>query len=246
MKRPAFTLIELLVVIAIIALLVSILLPSLKTARDLARDAVCKTHLHSLHLGFLYYIEDHEDTFPYGGGQGEYWMRWWHRVGKIPIDPWWASEQPPDSPLLKIWRGGYVTWQRDKEKPDYFKCPTAFAQIHPMWHPQVAHYDLNKNMGTRPDWSPPRLVRMSRIETQPVMLGDGYLYYYPVVQGLYFAGTFNELSCRPWPLQTIANYWGNQYPVDFYGHAGGTANFIFLDGHVEAWTNLKKDDLALE
>ena len=51
--HKGFTLIELLVVIAIIALLVSILLPSLKKAQELAKRTVCMTQLKAIGAGLV-------------------------------------------------------------------------------------------------------------------------------------------------------------------------------------------------
>ena len=60
----AFTLIELLVVIAIIALLVSILIPSLQSARELARNAKCKSNLRNVGIGLQMYFNDFVDWMP--------------------------------------------------------------------------------------------------------------------------------------------------------------------------------------
>jgi len=60
----AFTLIELLVVIAIISLLVSILLPSLTAAKELARRTVCSSNQHSLVVAMHLYGADHNDYLP--------------------------------------------------------------------------------------------------------------------------------------------------------------------------------------
>lgn len=59
-----FTLIELLVVIAIIALLLSILLPSLRMAKKQSRKIICRAHLHGWGTVFATYASENESKFP--------------------------------------------------------------------------------------------------------------------------------------------------------------------------------------
>ncbi|MHC4557717.1 MAG: type II secretion system protein [Planctomycetota bacterium] len=62
--KRAFTLIELLVVIAIIALLLAILMPSLRRARDQAKGVTCRNNLKQVGLAFTLYTDDNEGKFP--------------------------------------------------------------------------------------------------------------------------------------------------------------------------------------
>ena len=60
----AFTLIELLVVISIIAILVSILLPALAKARELANRAVCMANIRGIIQSMITYGQSNNGTFP--------------------------------------------------------------------------------------------------------------------------------------------------------------------------------------
>ncbi len=62
--RGAFTLIELLVVVAIIALLLSILLPSLRSAREQAKAVACGGAMRGFGSGMAIYTTEGRDWFP--------------------------------------------------------------------------------------------------------------------------------------------------------------------------------------
>ena len=103
MKTKAFTLIELLVVIAIIAVLMAILMPTLRAAKDHARRIHCVSNVKTLALGWFIYQDDNDGELVPGhtnpgqwpgvgrqtGPSGcEYWplwpgpRRWWLLPGR--------------------------------------------------------------------------------------------------------------------------------------------------------------------
>ncbi len=62
-KNQAFTLIELLVVISIIAILMAVMMPSLRKAREMAKRVTCGNNVAQLGLAMGVYAEDYKGNF---------------------------------------------------------------------------------------------------------------------------------------------------------------------------------------
>lgn len=110
--RHAFTLIELLVVIAIISVLLGIVVPSLRKARDYSRLVVCKTHLRNIHVATAMYADDY---------------------GDLVTDPRGSTKDASD-PVVQ-WKGnGYQRWCRKWYLRFYPYLQTPKTYVCPAWH----------------------------------------------------------------------------------------------------------------
>ncbi len=80
-RKKAFTLIELLVVIAIIALLLAVILPSLRKAKQAALSTICKSNLKQWSVVFVMYTQDHDQKFHPGWSSNVTGLKdrnWWN------------------------------------------------------------------------------------------------------------------------------------------------------------------------
>lgn len=148
--RNGFTLIELLVVISIISLLVSILLPSLTKAKELAKEAVCANNLHQLGLSFAMYANECDNVFAPAfqmPGYSKFWPDWvlgreaWRNTSNTPMTQCPCIEPPSDYPDIRItygydylWKGWYV----DTAYPGVFITSKYEAAVFPATCPMLS------------------------------------------------------------------------------------------------------------
>ena len=104
-KLKGFTLVELLVVVAVISLLASILLPTLRKARESARSVACLSNERSIGLAICAYAKDYNQWLPpcYQFGTNWIWYSWLNPYLPVqneayhcpahdePINPGWLS-----------------------------------------------------------------------------------------------------------------------------------------------------------
>jgi prepilin-type N-terminal cleavage/methylation domain-containing protein len=115
--QHAFTLVELLVVIAIIAIIASLLLPALATAKERSNRTVCRNNVRQWCLGLLLYAEDNDEAFPKA-----------HPSGSGNVNPYWMDVKFRDLmnvkyrvPRAQFYCPSNKKWNRD----DFWKWPSS-------------------------------------------------------------------------------------------------------------------------
>ena len=220
-SKSAFTLIELLTVIAIIGILAAILIPVVGAVRDSARNAQCISNLRQLGVASALF-------------ENEYGHLPWGIFPPHAGDGWWPAH------LMSYVEGQGKLNDQGAWSPVY-ECP---SRVLPPTQPGVEHtmtYAANRGIfvvGTvaeaRLDARPVSSEQITR-PTEVVLLGDGSQRDVGDSNG-----TFNQLPItgnprnanEPLPIgpdtdPVSAGTWPR------YRHKG-KANFVFVDGHVEA------------
>ena len=224
--RRGFTLIELLVVVSIIALLVSILLPSLRQARTQTRKVTCATNLKQIYLGMIMYVDHSKDKLPhseinidtelYPPPGGEWYADQWYWQQIIAED---VNVQRKD-----------LGWDEYSAGYEVFYC-TAWREK--QWKPLWGNYGVNDTYCTRDFRSQYSFSRIARPAERILILDNGsYLARgidckYPMGYFQYVPSAGAEPGYEP--VTPITLWLQDDY---LSGRHDGAVNIAWVDGHV--------------
>ncbi|HBC87676.1 MAG TPA: hypothetical protein DCZ94_12025 [Lentisphaeria bacterium] len=142
-----FTLIELLVVIAIIAILIALMMPALKNAKEISRRVVCASNQKQLGVGCLLYAGDAPDAYfpPQTLSPNYFWKSGlsWENNAANGIAPYGLGFLYPNN---QVTLGRGMEYMKNET---VFFCPnsTYFGTNNPDMAPNAAYYYHQRHQG---------------------------------------------------------------------------------------------------
>jgi prepilin-type N-terminal cleavage/methylation domain-containing protein len=222
-----FTLIELLVVVAIIGLLISILLPSLRYAREQARVAKCLANLRSIAQVGTAYLYDYEDlpwVLPWG-----YTVEGTTYTNDVISEYIWGGGMPAATDELFIQAGS----------PGLPPSRTDVYHIPPRRRPMNEYFSRDVSWDADPTSPPAQQRHDEPIVPDFFQCPSDSNPFVPVV------GEFNS----PPDDDDIWHcwwFWGTSYPINWYwpyyymaAPPGGTGSYTQFDFVIGAHTEVK-------
>lgn len=215
----AFTLVELLVVIAIIGVLIALLLPAVQAAREAARRAQCANNLKQNALAVQMY-HDALGVIPpaYLISTGSVQIAWF---GAIDYN---TNQVAPQQGLLSKFLEGNAR---------VFDCPSMTQELTLLYGGENGGYGYNLNMGNidYSNWpNPPQQIthklRDFASTSQTITISDSARIQLPWSGDPVLKATENFYLTGP--QDSFAE------PGTHFRHNGPVANTAYLDGHVEA------------
>ncbi|MBS0197525.1 MAG: prepilin-type N-terminal cleavage/methylation domain-containing protein [Planctomycetes bacterium] len=217
----AFTLIELLIVIAIIAVMVSMMLPTLRGTREAARVVACGASMGQVAAVLNVYENDNRGVFPRLQD---------HAYGVV--HPSFDPSQELDKTWVDLVCGlGYLDADLSGAGlPKTLRCPSASFENDPTWAGQMPNYGVNY-MISPPVWLEPRVGQRS-------FFGKPSLFNGPLDRVIFMIESRHLDNPRGWFGA------GNSNWVAKHHNSGNGANVVYLTGNVVLRT--ARRDLAPE
>jgi len=236
-RKRGFTLIELLVVIAIIALLLSIIMPSLQQAKKQAQFVICKSNLKNYGLAGTMYIQNNNDCFPNS-------YTWLHADGED------GSQIDPCAWHDKSYKADGIMWPY-LEATDVHMCPTFYNWAKRVGCPFSSHnknipvepqysYSMNSYLGHGKWFSPEKIKKISEIKRPADILFFSEENLWVIEDRSWTVLNNNNLHMRPFSSSDrkfLYNNIATYHKIKGNDRDSGIANVAFVDGHVGTGSN---------